>query len=219
MPTKQRVSSSMPNVPASPEAPLARLHRSTPTPMSIQRERRSASRPNTGAPSMYVTMNAIDSTPMSAFSGLKPRCCWHQASRESSDALLVVPVRAEESLLELGHHRRQHLAVDVVEQVDQQQQHQRRARALERRTLWSGLASGRGRGGGSLAGRAGVTGVRHHIHLLCEFHGLTLTTRQPMVVIENNCSIIYPDRYRPDAQSPSPGEGNILSSQPRIQHG
>ncbi len=68
MPTKQRVHSKNVNVPmtaynpprcakcfavpASPEAPLARLHRMTPMPTRRQRGMRSASQPNSGAMSI-----------------------------------------------------------------------------------------------------------------------------------------------------------------------
>ena len=52
---------------------MARLQIKTPTPMSIQRERVPASRPKAGEHNMYVTMNAIESRPMSAFSGLNPK--------------------------------------------------------------------------------------------------------------------------------------------------
>ena len=81
----------MKNPVASPDPPLARLHSITPTPMSIQRECRSANLPNTGAPSMYITMNAIESTPITVFSGLKPKWFWHQPSMALSVASVLPP--------------------------------------------------------------------------------------------------------------------------------
>ena len=72
MPTKQRVASNRPNAVASPLAPLATLHKTTPMAISTQRENRSASHPNTGADSMYVTMNAVANSPILALASGSP---------------------------------------------------------------------------------------------------------------------------------------------------
>ncbi len=53
MPTQQRVSSNMKKVAAKPDAPLARLHSTTPMPTIAQRDFLSASRAN-GASSDHV---------------------------------------------------------------------------------------------------------------------------------------------------------------------
>ena len=49
---------------ASPDPPLARLQRTTPTATSIQRDVRSPSQPNTGENTMYETRNAVASQPI-----------------------------------------------------------------------------------------------------------------------------------------------------------
>ena len=93
------------NVAAKPEAPLARLQSTTASPMIIQREKRSESQPRAGAASMYVTRNAVPSVPVIAIA------FWLFAD--------------EKRRTNLRFHRRQNLAIDVVEQVDPEQQRER----------------------------------------------------------------------------------------------
>ena len=73
IPTKQRVRRRTTKVPASPDAPLARLQRITPAPTMNHLDFFSATRANTGAPIMYISMNAVPSRPRRASSGLNPR--------------------------------------------------------------------------------------------------------------------------------------------------
>ena len=131
MPTTQRVSSRPTNVAARPEAPLARLHATTPTPTSTQRECRSASRPNTGAPDHVEDHERHREHADERELGLEPEM-------RPAPGLQGVEGRrraragraAEETALDRRHHRREHLAVDVVEEIDQEEKHQRRPRAL-----------------------------------------------------------------------------------------
>ena len=84
-----------------------------------------ASQPKTGAPIMYETMNAMASKPMSASSGLKPRCARHQSWSASRVGRPPARARAEEAVLDRRDDGGEHLAVDVVEEVDEEQQRQR----------------------------------------------------------------------------------------------
>jgi hypothetical protein len=78
MPTKQRVSTSMPNVVANPDAPLAKLQTATEIPTRIHRDMRSASMPKIGAAIMYDRRKAVASEPVLAIAAIIS--CWAEAA-------------------------------------------------------------------------------------------------------------------------------------------
>ena len=69
-------------------------------------------------------MKAIESTPISASSGWKPRCARHQSWSASRPAECAEPARAEEACSIDGHDGREDLPVDVVEEVDEEKERQ-----------------------------------------------------------------------------------------------
>ena len=101
IPTNRRVASNIPNVTARPDAPLARLHNITLTPIKSQRDIRSASQPRKRRGNHVANKKG-------------------RAERAGLRHCIDV-VRRKKSGANLRFDRRENLAIDVVEKINSEQ--------------------------------------------------------------------------------------------------